>query len=202
MVDFSWSLAKAAPLQTAASIAYRPDMVPGGSLLAPLDQTLLYPEVTGTCPMLVDGGGHRWPPPEVCFDRPPGASIRGKGKRYLYATTAGAAHASPLLDAGVDDYPQLSGRHDVFARMLRDRISEQVVAQPPEPSQRARDKSLHGHPITPRNGLTSPRPQLVWLAQTGQDAKGRQVMVRSSTRSKRRILLCDMPAGPRKPVSA
>lgn len=88
--------------------------------------------------MLVDGGGHRWPPPEVCFDRPPGASIRVKGKRYLYATTAGAAHASPLLDAGVDDYPQLSGRHDVFARMLRDRISEQVVAQPPEPSQRAR----------------------------------------------------------------
>ena len=201
MVDFSWSLAKAAPLQTAASIAYRPDMVPGGSLLAPLDQTLLYPEVTGTCPMLVDGGGHRWPPPEVCFDRPPGASIRVKGKRYLYATTAGAAHASPLLDAGVDDYPQLSGRHDVFARMLRDRISEQVVAQPPEPSQRARDKSLHGQPITPRNGLTSPRPQLAWLAQTGQEATGRQVMARSSIRSKRRILLCVMPAEPRKPVS-
>jgi hypothetical protein len=88
--------------------------------------------------MLVDGGGHRWPPPEVCFDRPSGASIRVKGKRYLYATTAGAAHASPLLDAGVDDYPQLSGRHGVFARMLRDRRSEQVVAQPPEPSQRAR----------------------------------------------------------------
>ena len=201
MVDFSWSLAKAAPLLTAASIAYRLDMVPGGSLLAPLDQTLLYPEVTGTCPMLVNGGEHRWSPPEVCFDRPPGASIRVKGKRYLYATTAGAAHASPLLDAGVDDYPQLSGRHGIFARMLRDRRNEQVVAQPPEPSQRARDKSLHGHAITPRNGLTSPRPQLAWLAQTGQEATGRQVIARSSTRSKRQILLCVMPWEPRKPVS-
>ncbi|KAG0927895.1 hypothetical protein G6F31_017892 [Rhizopus arrhizus] len=80
MVDFSRSLAKAAPLPTTASIAYRPDMVPGGSLPAPLDQTLLYPEVTGTCPMLVDGGRHGWSPPEVCIDRPPGSSIRVKGK--------------------------------------------------------------------------------------------------------------------------
>ena len=52
----------------------------GRSLPAPLDQTLLYPEVTGTCPMLVDGGRHGWSPPEVCFDRPPGSSIRVKGK--------------------------------------------------------------------------------------------------------------------------
>ena len=134
--------------------------------------------------------------PEVCFDRPPGSSIRVKESDICTPQPPGQlmqAHS----DAGVDDQPQLSRRHGIIARMLRDRVNEQVVLQPPEPAQRSRDKSLHGHPITPRNGLTSPRPQLAWLAQTGQDAKGRQVMVRSSTRSKRRILLCDMPAGPR-----
>jgi len=176
--------------------AGHPDFLP-----APLDQAVLHPEVAGACSVLVNRRGDRRSAPEVRVDRPPGPSIGVERKRDLYPATARAAHASPLLDAAVHDQPQLARWHGSFARMLRDRRNEQVVTQPPEPTQYARDKSLHGHPITPRNGLTSPRPQFAWLAHNGQVATGRQVMARSSTRSKRRILLCVMPAGPRKLVS-
>lgn len=131
--------------------------------------------------------------PEVRVDRPARPPIWVERKRDLRPTTSWTAQASPLFDAGVDDHPQLAWRHGVLARMLRYLIREEITARPPESAERPRDKLLHGHQITPRNGLTSPRPQLVWLAQTGQVVTGLQVMERSSTRSKRRILLCIMP---------
>ncbi len=168
---------------------------------APLDHATFDPEVTRASPMLMDRRCHGWASPEVCLDGPAGATIGVERQRNLYPTTAGTAQAGPLLEAAVSDQPQLARRHGTLARVLSDRQNEQVVAQPPEPAQRTRDMSLHGQPITPRNGFTSPRPQLAWLAQTGQESTGRQVMARSSTRSKRRILLCVMPAGPRKLVS-
>lgn len=67
--------------------------------------------------MLVNRGGDRWQAPEVRFDRPAWPSIRVKRKRYLHPATARAGHASPLLDAGVDDQPQLARRYGVLARM-------------------------------------------------------------------------------------
>lgn len=90
-------------------------------LPAPLDQAILHPEVAGACSVLMNRGEERRPAPEVGFDRPPGPSIRVERKRDLHPTTSRAAHASPFLDAAVNDQPQLARRHRTLARMLRDR---------------------------------------------------------------------------------
>lgn len=89
--------------------------------------------------MLVDGGRHAGPAPKVCFNRPTGPSIGVKRQRNLHPATSRATHAGPLLHAAVHDQPQLARRHRTLAWMLSDTGDEQVVAQPPKPTQRSRD---------------------------------------------------------------
>ncbi len=82
--------------------------------------------------MLVNRGKDRWPSPEVRFYRPARPSIRVERKGNLYPAATRTAHASPLLNAVIDDKPQLARRHGSLARVLRDRKNEQVIPQPPK----------------------------------------------------------------------